>query len=220
MALRKDKQKNTVEEKAATEYYRLKTDAVDDLVNANEENSPEVSEEELKKYHQSKSKFHLPDWLKVVLVKAWFYGSVCFFILWGLGTVISSTLDLMAVTAVAMGIVTNLLTNNALRFLAKTSDGYDRYIMFPSHLTVMLLCDVLYACVIMFLTYLTYDRINAAYMVITGKTDTIALGVGPILFGFFCTAYDMLFVAIRNTVKNMIKDAKASVAAESGKKEK
>ena len=34
-----------------SEYYRLKTQAVDDLVTANEDNSPEVSEEELRAYH-------------------------------------------------------------------------------------------------------------------------------------------------------------------------
>ena len=32
---------------AAEDYYDLKTKAVDDLVNADESNSPEVSEEEL-----------------------------------------------------------------------------------------------------------------------------------------------------------------------------
>ena len=217
MSSRKEKSKRQQEEKAATEYYRLKTEAVDDLINANEENSPEVPEEELKKYRQTKSKFHLPDWLKAVLIKFWFYGAVCFFVMWGLGTLLSSTLDLMAVTAVAMGIVTNLLTNNVLRFVAKTSDAFDRFMMFPSHQTIMLLCDVLYACVIMFCTYLTYDRINALIMYLSGNTDTIALGVGPILFGVFCTGYDMLFILIKNTVKNIIQDAMKSAKKDSGK---
>ena len=35
---------------AAEDYYDLKTKAVDDLVNADESNSPEVSEEELERY--------------------------------------------------------------------------------------------------------------------------------------------------------------------------
>ena len=44
---RKNKaQKPEIEKQS--EYYRLKTEAVNDLVTANEENSPEVSEEELR----------------------------------------------------------------------------------------------------------------------------------------------------------------------------
>ena len=45
------KRKNSPEKpevEKQTEYYKLKTDAVNDLVTANEENSPQVSEEELR----------------------------------------------------------------------------------------------------------------------------------------------------------------------------
>ena len=49
---------------------------MDDLVSANAENSPEVPKEELEKY-RSKSGLHLPRWLKVVLLKAWFAGAAC-----------------------------------------------------------------------------------------------------------------------------------------------
>ena len=45
------------------DYYRLKTEAVDDLVNASEENSPEVSAEELRKY-TTRHRLRLADWVK------------------------------------------------------------------------------------------------------------------------------------------------------------
>ena len=56
-------------EKDASEYYRLKTKAVEDLVNADESNSPVVSEAELNKY-RGRLRKKLPQWLKVSLMKA------------------------------------------------------------------------------------------------------------------------------------------------------
>ena len=43
-------------------YYKLKTQAIKDLVEADESNSPEVSEEELAKY-RSGPKFKVADWV-------------------------------------------------------------------------------------------------------------------------------------------------------------
>ena len=64
-------------------YYKLKTKAVKDLVEADESNSPEVSEEELNKY-RSGPKLNVADWVKLLLLKWWFAGAVCFFFIWGL----------------------------------------------------------------------------------------------------------------------------------------
>ena len=102
-----------------SEYYRLKTQAVDDLVSANEENSPQVSEEELRAY-RSGPKMKLADWVKMLLIKAWFAGAVCFFFIWGLGGLLSSELDILFVTGLALGVVTDLMTNPVLRFFEKT----------------------------------------------------------------------------------------------------
>ena len=80
---RKNKaQKPEIEKQS--EYYRLKTEAVNDLVTANEENSPEVSEEELRAY-RSGPKLKVADWVKMLFIKFWFAAAVCYFFLWGLG---------------------------------------------------------------------------------------------------------------------------------------
>ena len=50
MAKEKNKKQSNEERKAAEDYYKLHSQAVKDLATANEENSPEVSEEELRKY--------------------------------------------------------------------------------------------------------------------------------------------------------------------------
>ena len=88
-------------DRSAADYYRLKSEAVEALVTANESNSPPVSEEELNKYRaHPRRKF--PLWLKVVLVKTWFYGAACFFFLWGLGGYMADQLDLFFVTAIGL----------------------------------------------------------------------------------------------------------------------
>ena len=69
------------ERRVPAEYYRLNTKAVDDLVTADESNSPEVSREELNKY-RSGPKIRLRDWVKAFLIKWWFAGAVCFFFLY------------------------------------------------------------------------------------------------------------------------------------------
>ena len=59
---RKEKESNQDERRASADYYRLNTKAVDDLVNATPENSPQVSEKELRKY-RSGPKIRLRDWM-------------------------------------------------------------------------------------------------------------------------------------------------------------
>ena len=126
------KQKNPPREpdRSAADYYRLNLKAVDDLVTADESNSPKVSEKELRKY-RSGPKVKLSDTLKALLIKFWFNGATCFFFLWGLGAYLHSWLDQMVVLALALGAVNDLLTNNVFRFYAKTPGGNDRWMMFP-----------------------------------------------------------------------------------------
>ena len=102
--------------RADESYYRLHTDAVEDLATANEQNTPKYSKEELEKYTSAGKKKRVPVPLKVFLIKAWFYGAVCFFIFWGLGLYVASQLDLCVIGAFVMGLVTDLLINTLLRF--------------------------------------------------------------------------------------------------------
>ena len=106
-------------EKSLAEYYKLKTKAVDDLVNATEENAPPVSKQELRRYQSAPSGIKMAEWVKAVLIKTWMAGIVCYFFIWGIGMYVSDQLDLLAITAVALGFVTDILTNNIFRFIAK-----------------------------------------------------------------------------------------------------
>ena len=203
------KQKNPPREpdRSAAEYYKLNLKAVDDLVTADESNSPKVSEAELRRY-RSGPKVRLSDTLKALLIKFWFNGATCFFFLWGLGAYLHSWLDQMVVLALALGAVTDLLTNNVFRFYARTPGANDRWMMFPQRAFYTLPLNLLYAGLLLFLVMTTYNVVNAAIIGITGAKDTLPLGVGPILFGVFTTAWDILLIRIKHTAQSVLSDAR------------
>ena len=203
------KQKNPPREtpKSAADYYKLNLKAVDDLVTADRNNSPKVSEAELRKY-RSGPKIRLSESLKALLIKFWFNGATCFFFLWGLGAYLHSWLDQMVVLALALGAVTDLLTNNVFRFYARTPGANDRWMMFPQRTFYTLPLNLLYAGLLLFLVMTTYNVVNAAIIGITGAKDTLPLGVGPILFSVFTTAWDILLIRIKHTAQSVLSDAR------------
>ena len=203
------KQKNPPREtpKSAADYYKLNLKAVDDLVTADRDNSPKVSEAELRKY-RSGPKIRLSESLKALLIKFWFNGATCFFFLWGLGAYLHSWLDQMVVLALALGAVTDLLTNNVFRFYARTPGTNDRWMMFPPRAFYTLPLNLLYAGLLLFLVMTTYNVVNAAIIGITGAKDTLPLGVGPILFGVFTTAWDILLIKLKHTAQSVLSDAR------------
>ena len=196
--------------KSTADYYKLKTQAVEDLVSANAENSPPVSQKELRKYHAQK-KLTMADWVKAVLLKIWFAGIVCYFILWGLGPYLLNQWDMLLVVGVALGVVTDLITNNVFRFIAKPAGANDRFMMFPQKAFWTLPLNLIYALVLLVLVVMTYNGINTLFAGPEGKT---VLGVEPVLFGVFTRGWDMLFIGCRHMAKNMVGDAKKSVGNE------
>ncbi len=199
-------------ERDAAEYYRLKKQAVEDLVTADESNSPAVSQEELDKYRSRRHK-KLPMWLKVALIKAWFYGSVCFFFIWGLGGYLADQLDLFFVTAIALGMVTDLLINTLFRYYAETDGVNDRWMMIPRRGVAGFFLNIVYAFVVLALVVLVYNVINLLILSVTHETDTIPLGVGPILFGLFYMGIDTGLIALKHLLGRIVSDAKKQAAA-------
>lgn len=190
--------------------YSLNRKAVDELVEANEENTPEYSPEELKKYHK-KGGFDIPDWSKAILIKIWFAGAVCFFFIWGLALYIPNQLDLFVVTALAMGFVTDILENNVLRFIAVTPGANDKWMMFPKKKYFYLFLNVLYSFVLMVCVFVFYNMINIGLVQLAGVKDTVPFGVEPVTFGVFYFGFDMLFLGIKRLCGSIVKDAKAKV---------
>ena len=77
---KKSKKQNKKE--VVENYYDLKTEAIDKLVNAKD--APQVSDKEIEKYTR-RHKLRIPSWFKIVFIKFWFSGAICYFFLWGLG---------------------------------------------------------------------------------------------------------------------------------------
>lgn len=207
MARKKQAPKND-ERRAAADYYKLNLKAVDDLVTADVSNSPKVSEAELRRY-TSGPRVKVADWAKALLIKFWFYGATCFFFLWGLGSYLHSVLDQLVVLGFAMGAVTDLLTNNLFRFYAKTPGANDRWMMFPQKGFWTLPLNLIYAGLLLFCVVNTYNTANAALIALSGAaSDSVPLGVGPILFGIFSTAWDTLFIKLKHTAQSILSDAR------------
>ena len=203
--------------KSTSEYYRLNTQAVEDLVTADESNSPVVSQEELDKY-RGRTRKKLPQWLKVSLLKAWFYGAVCFFFMWGLGGYLADSLDLFFVTAIALGMVTDLLVNTILRYYAETDGANDRWMMIPRRGVVGFFLNILYAFVVLGMVDMVYNVVNITILSLTHETGTVPLGVEPILFGLLCMGVDTGFIALRGLMVRIVSDAKAKAEAQKGTK--
>ena len=209
MASKKNKRVTPEEGRTAADYYKLHTDAVDDLVSADESNSPEVPESELRQY-LSGPKLRLTDWAKAILIKMWFVGSVCFFIFWGLSAHITARLDLLLVFGVALGVVTDVLTNNILRYFAKTPSANDRWMMFPQKKYVTFFLNILYAMALLACVDLFYTLLNLAILAVTGGGDAVPVGVEPVLFGVIYTLFDLLFISMKRLLRQIVADAKKS----------
>ena len=198
------------ESRAAADYYKLNKQAVEDLVTADEANSPPVSEEELRRY-TSGPKVKLSEWLKVALIKAWFAAAVCFFFIWGLGIYFPHIVDQIVITGIALGFVIDILLNNLLRFMEKTPGASERWIFVGVRGFFSLPLNVLYGLVLMLCVVATYEGVNALIVALLHiPAGEIPLGVGPILFGIFTMGWDALFLLMKRTMKRMLADAKAA----------
>lgn len=199
-------------EKNQADYYQLHTDAADRLVNTTSENTPRYTSEELNRYRSGKLKWRFPEPLKVLLIKFWFYGAICYFVFMGLGMYIPSLLDMFFVAGIVTGMVTDLLVNHFLRFTEKMAGGSKRWMMVTRRGTVGFLLNILYGLVLMFLVITLYYGINTVLQPANAQEPVSVVLVEPLLFGLFTTALDAACVAIKRGLMKIVADAKEKVA--------
>ena len=180
------------------DYYQLNTKAVDRLVNANKM-EPQKNKKLKDPAKQYRTGFldRIPSPIKALFVKFWFNGAVCYFIFWGLGTVVTNYLDMIFVLALVLGMVTDILVNNALRFVETLPGENDRWMMFPQKKYWTFIANIFYSFIVLFCVIWLYEIIK--------------IGVEPILFGLFYMLFDLLFVGMKNLMKTIINDAKNKV---------
>ena len=208
MAKKKSNKNHTPEKKSTMDYYRLKTDAVDRLVNADKKTYDKTKGDPGKEYRSKGFLDKIPSWIKALFIKFWFNGAVCFFIFWGLGMYVTAMLDMIFVLAVVMGMVTDILVNNALRFLATYEGQNDKWMMFPKKKYWTFFANILYAFLILFGVIWFYNILNVVLNNINGTVDELYVAVEPLLFGLSYMAIDMLFITMKNTMIKIISDAK------------
>ena len=202
-----DEQLPSVDEK---ELYKLKTDAVDRLVNASKATAPNVTEEEISKY-RGKGKLNIPNIVKVIFIKWWFAGAICFFFYFGLGGVLGDTLDLLFVFGTALGICTDLLTKNILHFFEPYDHANDKYMLVTSRKFWSIFLNVPYEFVLLAVVMSMYGLIDTVIAIIAQTINldhAVNFGVEPILFGLLYLAADSIFVAVKNTFIKIVDDAK------------
>ncbi len=204
----KEQKKQQKEKPSAENYYSLKADAVNRLVNA--KSAPEVSYKEINKY-TSKGKSHIPSWIKILFVKFWFSGAICYFFLWGLGMYVFG-LDLMVALAVGLGMSTDLMVNQLLHYFEPEKGAYDKWMMIPFRKFWTLFLNVIYAGVVLYCVIQIYNIINIILVGNVEEAQTVALGVEPLLFGIFYMGVDMLFVTMKNTMVKIFRDANKKVS--------
>ena len=206
---KKKKQLQKEEEKSIASYYQLKIDAVERLVNA--KNAPEVSDKEIKKY--TSKKFSIPTWVKILVVKFWFSGAICYFFLWGLGIYIQG-LDLLFALAVGLGVANDLMVNKLLRYFAPSEGEFDKWMMVTVKKFWSIFVNVLYSGLVLYCVFQTYYVIN----LLMGVNENVGaseaesmLGVEPILFGLLYMGFDVLLIKIKHTLIKIFRDAGANL---------
>ncbi len=204
-----EKRKNNKQPKQPPEQtrkrnYNLKSEAVEDLVT---DEVTHYSKEELNRYRR-KGRLNLPPVFWVLFNKAWFAGAVCYFILWGLGPYIGNLLDMLFVLGVCLGMVTDLLTNNVLRFIEKSPGANEKYLVVTKRGVVGFFLNLVVSGFVITMVFFTYSLINQFFVTVTDDPSNVLLGVEPILFGLMCMGYDMLLVGIRRLFGSMVADAK------------
>ncbi len=200
---------NEPNENGQRNSYELSSDAVERLATADTGETPRYSEEELKKYRK-RNFFHIPEPVKILFLKAWFAGAVCYFILWGLGIYIGNYIDMLFVLGIVLGMVTDLLTNNVIRFIETTPGSNSDWILVNKKGVIGFVGNLFFSMVIVVCVYFVYDFINRFVVNITGDSENLFLGVEPVLYGLFCMGFDMLFIGMKRLCLSIFRDAKAA----------
>ncbi|MCM1438336.1 MAG: hypothetical protein NC131_03880 [Roseburia sp.] len=226
MSKKKKKNKETTIE----DYYDLKTKEVDELVAALKgdidetklepvtKNIAEITGEEPKAEKGTKKaefdpykidKFSkIPVWLKALFIKFWFAGAACYFVMWGLGTVVPDALDIAVLTGVFLGIFTDFFVNPLFRYMESSDKEYNDYMMFPFPFKQFwtFFTNIIYYIGIGILIMLIYSGINLGFVALNHRYEGyVTLGVEPLLYGLFAMLIDMFFIGIKDLIVHLVK---------------
>ena len=104
--------------------------------------------------------------------------------------------------------VTDLLINTLLKYFAETDGANDRWMMIPRRGVAGFFLNILYGFVVLGLADVFYNALNIAILSVTHATDSVPLGVEPILFGLLCMGIDTGLIALKHGLVSVVSDAK------------
>ncbi len=201
----KNNQSKQSKETKAENYYELKTDAVNRLVNADSASKAPIKGDPGKEFRSKGFLDKIPSWAKSLFIKFWFNGAVCYFVMWGLGLIITDYIDLLVVFGIILGLVTDILVNNVLRFVETYPGQNNQWMMFTKKSNWTIFANIPYAMLILFCVFYLYNLFNRLILGIDGVESIV--GVEPLAFGFLYMAVDMFFVSIKNMILSIVQDA-------------
>lgn len=236
------KKKKQIKETTIEDYYDLRTEAVDDLVEAlktgksDEEittNIAEITGEEVNaKPGSKKAEFDpyrrdklsaLPTWLKAIFIKWWFAGCVCYFVMMGLGSLLgdpspATNENLFVLTAVIYGMIVDVMVNPIFRRLESDRKEYNNYMMFPFPFKAFwtFFANLIYYFIVMILVNVSINGINLAIHAMGSKSN---IYFEPLLFGTLAVAVDMVFIGIKDLIVYLVKRSKKNKAIAAGQVE-
>ena len=173
--------------------------------------APKKKQKDPAKQYRSGILDRIPATVKALFIKFWFNGAVCYFIFWGLGMYVNDMLDMIVAMAIVLGMVTDILTNNALRFVETLPYENNKWMMFPKKKYWTFIANIFYAFLVLFCVVWLYESINGVVNALKGTENVVYLGVEPIFFGIFYVLFDLLFIGMKNLFKIIINDAKDKV---------
>ncbi|MGN1104318.1 MAG: hypothetical protein ACI4QI_05520, partial [Candidatus Coproplasma sp.] len=154
------RKKKEFKETTIENYYDLKVDKVDELVEALKSSpkedvdtdnqplepistsiaectgtdTPDTRTKKGKEKHFDPYKIdklsRVPVWIKASFIKFWFAGAVCYFVMFGLSLYVAAD-DLFIVCGLILGLLTDFIVNPIFRMLESDDKEYNNYMMFP-----------------------------------------------------------------------------------------
>ncbi len=195
-----------------TNHYKINTKAVDRLVNADKKDySKDQTLKDPAKEYRSGFLDRIPSAVKAVFVKFWFFGALCYFILWGLGMLVPYMEDMIIILSVSLGLITDILVNNILRFIETLPGENNKWMMFPQKKYWTLFANILYSFAIIYCVAWTFNTVNALINNFANTSGYVYWQVEPLGFGCLCVAYDLIFIGFKRLIISIIRDAQNKV---------
>ncbi len=210
MAKKKKFKETTIEN-----FYDLKTEKVDELVAALKgEDVSEYGEVSMKisdctgvgggskEFNPYRTDFlsRIPVFLKAFFVKWWFAGMVCFFVNMGLGIVVQSTVDLLVLDGIVLGLVADLFVNPLFKFMETDRREYNAYMMFPFPFKAYwtFFTNVLYYVGVAIIVNYVYNLVNMLF----------SFPIEPLSWALVVLIVDMAFIGIKDLAVHLVKNRK------------